>query len=143
MKLISHRGNLDGSIKEIENHPDYIDKALSLGFDAEIDIYVTNKDIYLGHDSGQYLIDLNWLFERKDVIWIHCKNIQAIELICNSDLHFFWHQNDTLTLTSKKFIWAFPGNQPIENSVAVMPEIYNESINSCIGVCSDFILKYL
>jgi hypothetical protein len=143
MKLISHRGNLEGSIKEMENHPNYIDKALSLGFDAEIDIHVTNQDIYLGHDSGQYLINLNWLFERRDMIWIHCKNIQAIELMYNSDLHFFWHQNDTLTVTSKKFIWAFPGNQPIENSVAVMPEIYDDNINSCIGICSDFILKYL
>jgi hypothetical protein len=38
--------------------------------------------------------------------------------------------------------------QPISNSIAVMPEINNEFIDEregrgCIGVCSDYIKKYL
>jgi hypothetical protein len=46
-------------------------------------------------------------------------------------------------LTSQKNIWAFPGNQPIEMSIAVMPEIFNENnLNKCHGICSDYILKY-
>ena len=37
MKLIAHRGNIDGPSDE-QNSPDYIDNALSLGYDAEIDV---------------------------------------------------------------------------------------------------------
>ena len=59
-----------------------------------------------------------------------------------SDLNYFWHQEDTLTLTSKRYIWAYPGKQPIENSISVMPEIKNDDISLCVGICSDYILKY-
>ena len=37
MILISHRGNIDGKIVERENHPEYIDEAIALGYDVEID----------------------------------------------------------------------------------------------------------
>ena len=40
MILISHRGNIDGKIVERENHPDYIDKAISEEFDVEIDVWM-------------------------------------------------------------------------------------------------------
>lgn len=33
-EFISHRGNLAGRMPEFENRPDYIDKALNLGFDV-------------------------------------------------------------------------------------------------------------
>jgi hypothetical protein len=59
-----------------------------------------------------------------------------------SDLNYFWHQEDVLSLTSKKYIWVYPGKQPIENSIAVMPEIENDDISLCLGICSDYILKY-
>lgn len=142
MKLISHRGNLDGRNKDYENNPIYIDNAISSGYDVEVDVYFHESNLFLGHDYGEHLIDFNWLSARRDFLWIHCKNIEAIEFMIKTDLHFFWHQNDTLTLTSKLFIWAFPGNQPIEASIAVMPELFNDKIDRCIGICSDFIEKY-
>ena len=37
MKLIAHRGNTHGPEEGKENSPDYIDKCLSEGYDAEID----------------------------------------------------------------------------------------------------------
>ena len=37
MKLIAHRGNTHGPEEDKENSPDYIDKCLSEGYDAEID----------------------------------------------------------------------------------------------------------
>jgi hypothetical protein len=58
------------------------------------------------------------------------------------DFNFFWHETDTVTLTSKKYIWAYPTKQPILNSIAVMPELYKDNIIGCIGVCSDYIEKY-
>ena len=47
-----------------------------------------------------------------------------------------------MTLTSKSYIWAYPGKQPIKNSIAVMPEIHNDDISQCLGVCSDYIQNY-
>ena len=34
MIYISHRGNIDGKIPSMENHPSYIDKAIALGYGA-------------------------------------------------------------------------------------------------------------
>jgi hypothetical protein len=39
-------------------------------------------------------------------------------------------------------MWVYPGKQPITGSIAVMPEIHNDDISKCLGVCSDFIKRY-
>jgi hypothetical protein len=142
MKLISHRGNINGRIIEAENRPDYIDDTIRLGYDVEIDLWVVDGKIYLGHDNFQYEINDKWLNERIDKLWVHCKNIESLNWIKNTSLHYFWHENDTLTLTSKNYIWAYPGKQPIVGSIAVMPEIFNDDVSNCLGICSDFIQDY-
>lgn len=144
MILISHRGNTIGKIESYENEPNYIDKAISQGYDVEIDIWYVDGILYLGHDKPQYGINLTWVKDRIDKLWIHCKNVEAINYFNESqyEFNYFWHENDTITLTSLNFIWAYPGKQPIEKSIAVMPEINNDDIVKCIGVCSDYIEKY-
>jgi len=144
MILISHRGNINGRIKEAENRPDYIDDAIKLGYDVEVDIWVIEGTFYLGHDEPQYGITLDWLYERKDKLWIHCKNIRAIEAFnfLPEMYNYFWHQEDTVTLTSKNFIWAYPGKQPINRSIVVMPELLNDNTDSCLGICSDYIQNH-
>jgi hypothetical protein len=142
MYLISHRGNINGKIEESENRPDYIDDAIRLGYDVEIDIWVKNDILYLGHDEPQYEIPLEWLFHRKKKLWVHCKNVDAMEYIYDTDLNYFWHDVDTMTLTSKGYIWAYPGKQPIKYSIAVMPELFNDDVSHCYGVCSDYIQNY-
>jgi hypothetical protein len=141
MILISHRGNLFGKIEERENHPEYIDLALKSNYEVELDIWEKNRILYLGHDYPMYPIQLDWLLERKNKIWVHCKNISAIEYIYSTDLNYFWHDTDTMTLTSKGYIWAYPGKQPIFNSIAVLP-VSNEDLSKCIGICSDNIGDY-
>jgi len=143
MILISHRGNTNGANIEKENDPNYIDVTLNIGFDVEIDIWYTDNAFYLGHDCPQYPITYDWLYRRKNKLWVHCKNIESLHKLNTKRIHYFWHEKDTLTLTSKKIIWAYPGKQPIKNSIAVLPEINNDNIDECLGVCSDFILKYL
>jgi phosphoglycolate phosphatase-like HAD superfamily hydrolase len=54
----------------------------------------------------------------------------------------FWHEEDTLTLTSHNHLWVYPGKQPIRNSIAVMPEIHNDDVFQCLGICSDYIKNY-
>ena len=143
MILISHRGNINGPIPERENHPKYIDEAIALGYDVEIDLWRIEGVILLGHDEPQYGISQHWLNERYNKLWIHCKNIEAVEWFnMTKGFNYFWHEVDTMTLTSFGDIWAFPGKQPIKNSIAVMPEINNDSITVCKGICSDYIQRY-
>ncbi len=144
MKLIAHRGNINGRIESWENEPAYIDLAIKKGYDVEVDVWYIDNKLWLGHDKPQYGVDFIWFKDRVLRLWVHCKNVEAVVFFKNSqyEFNYFWHETDTITLTSLNHIWAFPGKQPIENSVAVMPEINNDDITQCIGVCSDFVEKY-
>jgi hypothetical protein len=94
MILISHRGNLNGKIVERENHPDYIDEAIKAGFDVEIDVRLNGGVLYLGHDAIQYEVSLDWLKKRMGELWIHCKNIEALEFfsVIHYTFIYFWHE---------------------------------------------------
>jgi hypothetical protein len=139
MILISHRGNINGKMESLENEPTYIDLAISKGYDVEVDVWYVNNILYLGHDKPQYSVDFRWYRDRITKLWIHCKNIEALNFFRNLqyEFNYFWHETDTVTLTSLNFVWAYPGKQPIEKSIAVMPEINNDDLTVCIGVCSD------
>ena len=143
MIKISHRGNLIGKFPSYENEPMYVSQAIKSGFHVEIDVWKRDGILFLGHDNPLYGIDMRWLEENKEVLWIQCKNVDAVcHFHQSTDYHFFWHQTDVVTLTSKGHIWAFPGNQPIKNSIAVLPEIYKDDVSSCVGICSDYIKMY-
>lgn len=142
MILISHRGNIFGPIKSKENNPLYIQNAIDFGYDCEVDVYFIDSCLYLGHDRPEYNIELDWLYSRKSRLWVHCKNLLSLSYFNSTDFNYFWHENDKATLTSKGFIWAYPGMQPIKNSIAVMPEIYGDVIQFSLGICSDYVNKY-
>jgi hypothetical protein len=141
MYLISHRGNTHGKIIELENEPEYIDQAIALGFDVEIDIRFLDGKLYLGHDGPQYNISLDWIIERKDHLWIHCKDGLSLQYLYGRDVNFFYHNIDDYTLTSKGYIWAYPTKE-IDNCISVLPEIKDTKPKNCLGVCSDYIDKY-
>jgi len=145
MILISHRGNINGKIEGNENKPEYIDYAISNGYDVEIDIWVIGNKIWLGHDYAQYSIDFKWIRDRLSKIWIHCKNIEALLFLkeCGYPINYFWHQNDDVTITSLGYFWTYPGKKLTKNSIAVMPEICEfNGLENALGICSDFIKKY-
>jgi hypothetical protein len=144
MILISHRGNINGPNPARENSPYYVMEAIVMGYNVEIDVWLIDGTLFLGHDEPQYKIDISWIDDRSYKLWIHCKNTEALSFFNKHyyDINYFWHENDTATLTSKKYIWAYPGKQPIKNSIAVMPEINNDDISKCKGVCSDYIKNY-
>ena len=149
MILISHRGNIDGPNSKLENNPTYIDRALDKGFNVEIDLWVYEKEFFLGHDEPSYLVELQWLIDRGLSLWIHCKSLETMEFIKELEytnglkgLNYFWHQEDDITLTSRGIIWAYPGKQPLKYSIAVDPERYNDDTSSAYGVCSDYIKNY-
>lgn len=151
MYFISHRGNLDGPNKELENSPAYIEKAISLGFDCEIDIWCVADRLWLGHDRAEQEIEYNFLYPKMDKLWIHCKNIEAMLFFIDknksgSSFNFFWHENDKYTLTSLGYVWAYPSRVVYENAINVLPEIkrpgeiqYLSNERAKLGFCSDYI----
>lgn len=151
MIRIAHRGNTKGPNPQKENNPIYIQEAIALGYDAEIDLWVTKSIpwesslLFLGHDEPEYQVDIAWLIRYNSSLWVHCKSKEAAIWIANFEketsvkLNYFWHEKDTMTLTSKGYWWVYPGKQPIAGSIAVMPEYYNDDISQCIGICSDYL----
>ena len=151
-KLISHRGNIFGKNETTENHPDYIQKALDLGYDVEIDLWCVRDDWYLGHDGPQYsCLDIK-RYLKDSRVWIHCKNIEALIGIVQwnkfVNANYFFHVTDPVTLTSYNWIWAFPGTKvDSPKSICVMPEYvgWNKTNIDNIGfggVCSDIIGEF-
>jgi len=141
--IIAHRGNIDGPLKAEENKPKYIDAALENGFDVEVDLWLENGHFLLGHDSGQFQINDDFLLERSANLWCHAKNIDALYHLSNMPLNYFWHETDAYTLTSKNYIWAYPEKQVCENSICVMPENNDPNFEltrplCCAGFCTDW-----
>lgn len=148
MIRISHRGNLNGPNLADENNPELIENVINKNYDVEIDLWVIDEKLYLGHDLPVYEINKSFLVRNSKSLWVHCKNHQAL-LLCNTKLDFlnyFFHDNDSYTLTSKGFIWCHPKSFVLKKSIFVMPEkviepkfFRREIDNSCLGICSDYI----
>ena len=148
LKLISHRGNINGKYEKFENNPSYIDTAIGQGFDVEVDLWIDNDGFYLGHDEPTYPIDLKWLTDRYLHLWIHCKDLKTLsqmrelQLEMYVDLNYFFHNTDDCTITSRGDLWVYPGKQPVKHSIAVMPEWHDDDVSLCKGICSDNIIKW-
>ena len=149
MLIISHRGNLNGPHSSEENAPDVVDEVLDKGFSCEVDVWVTpQRELKLGHDKGEYLVDAGWFSARASKLWIHCKNMAALEYFCNShpNFNFFWPQEDDHVLTSHGVIWSYPGQPVSSKGIVVLPELNMKSLDldltKALGICTDFPLKF-
>tara|TARA_Y100001963_G_C6769899_1_gene444294 strand:- start:651 stop:1106 length:456 start_codon:yes stop_codon:yes gene_type:complete len=140
MIFISHRGNLEGSKPDLENSPEYIRSALQHGFDVEVDVRLINGKFFLGHDKPQHEVD--WKFLTNHSLWCHAKDIASLEAMLSIGAHCFWHQEDFVTLTSRGFIWTFPGVDLTSRSICVLPELFDYKNIDCYGICSDEIKAY-
>lgn len=137
MKIISHRGNLNGKNIELENNPIYILEAINKGFDVEIDLRVKDGNLFLGHDTAQYRIDQGFLEANKDKLWIHCKEVLALEKIANIDgLNYFSHDKDDFVLTSLNYVWAM---KYVDYDGAIKVDLDATMCKtSQFGICTDF-----
>lgn len=141
-KLIAHRGNLQGNDSR-ENSPEFLQQAIDLGFDIEVDIRYINNEWWLGHDGPQHQISSPFTLFDNSKVWWHCKNFEALEKLAGSSLNYFWHQADDHTLTSHGHIWTYPGKEIGTNNIIVMPESVM-SLNditklNCFAICSDLV----
>lgn len=142
MILIAHRGLYLGPNKDLENHPDQIWHALTQGYDCEIDLRVIDGKFWLGHDEAQYEVDETFLTQAG--LWIHAKNLAALEWLTTTDLTYFWHQNDDCTITSNGYIWTYPEKELTSRSIRLMPEWRNPGLDgientNCFAICSDYV----
>jgi hypothetical protein len=140
MIYISHRGNISGPNKKFENKIDYVQNALDKGYEVEVDVRFENDKFFLGHDYNQFEVDKNFLLNKK--IWCHAKTKDALSALEKIKAHYFWHQEDDYTITSKGFVWTYPGKSLLTNSICVLPEIVNYKEINCLGICSDYIERY-
>ena len=147
MKIISHRGNINGPVDKKENRPSYIDCAIQLGYEVEVDLRFVNDEFWVGHDSPQYRIELSWMVLRKEKIWFHCKDQEsAIKLLeTNEKFKFFCHKQDDFVLTSTGHIWVHDLNSKI-NDMCIIPLLSESDLFKCKNlkpgyVCTDFVNK--
>lgn len=147
MIYISHRGNTSGPNPELENQPGYIEQAIALGFDVEVDLWVNESGIFLGHDGPQYSVPREWLTDRTNQIWVHCKNTDALSFSMRNELNCFFHDTDDYTITSRGYVWSYPGKKyTSEKCIKVLPEKSWWEITpgwevQYAGVCSDFVAE--
>ena len=97
--------------------------------------------VMLYHITIHY-IETDYKFLMNEKLWCHAKSLDALFEMKKYAIHYFWHETDTVTLTSKNYVWAYPGKQPIKGSIACMPELENDNVLLCKGICSDYIKRY-
>jgi len=145
MKIISHRGNLKGPDPIHENTQSHIDFALKKSYDVEIDLWKIGDKFLLGHDKPENEVELDWLGERKDNLWIHTKNFHAFEdlLKKNNRYNFFYHTNEPLVLVSNGVIWSHKPNEIYYPERCIIPLLNKSSLveskkKNWFGVCTDY-----
>jgi hypothetical protein len=148
MILISHRGNLFGKNEEKENNPTHIDSIID-SYDVEIDLRMKNGILFLGHDYEQYEVSEEWILKNSSKLWIHCKDVKSLAFCSKHlELNYFWHDADDYTLTSFRYIWAYPGKEVVnDKTILVLPETTHWSWAEVqqfkpMGICSDFVGYY-
>jgi hypothetical protein len=143
MIYISHRGNINGRNPNKENSKKYIDEAINLGYDVEIDIRYLKKELYLGHDYPQYNIDLNFLLERKKKLWIHTKDFYSLSYLIDYDLRIFFHEKEEQTIINNtNLIWSHNLNFIDEKSIIPLLNLEDINLNfknNVFGICSDYV----
>lgn len=146
MIYISHRGNIAGPIISRENSPDYIDEAISLGYDVEIDLRMKDNKPHLGHDHADHQIDFDWLNARKESLWIHVKEYEALKWIrkFSPSSTYFCHESDRFTLTSNGYVWSHDLLNDMSD-FCIVPlldlksiETYDRQANF-FAVCTDYV----
>ena len=128
---------------ENENTSEYIEHALALGYHVEVDVWLFQNKLFLGHNQPEYKVDFSFL--QNDRLWCHCKNREALAQLLDHNVHCFFHDTDDVTLTSRGYMWVYPNKETLEGSICVLPELHQckkQEIGRCIGICSDYIEHY-
>lgn len=105
-----------------------------MGFDVEVDAWYQDG-WFLGHDKPIYPVGP--LFLGTPGVWVHCKNYAALQHGLEDGLHCFYHTDEDYVLTSRGYIWSYPGQPGGERTICVLPEL-GQSPQGFAGICSDY-----
>ena len=146
MRIISHRGNIDGPIPEKENLPHYIDSAILLGFDVEIDVW-WDQGVYLGHDGPEHKVSEEWLLDRRDRLWLHCKNLLAADQL-SGRFQCFCSESDPFCFMTYGYLWVNDVTMPLTRNCVVpllgLKDIHNYPFkDAAYAICTDYPIELL
>ena len=145
MKIISHRGNLNGPNSCRENSPEAIFRASSYGYNVEVDLWIINNCFYFGHDIPKYKITKDFIEKISNNTFFHIKC--CIEAELSTKLNYFIQNEEPQVITSAGQIWCH-SSYPIFNwkSILTLSETQNifldEKLNKCYGICTDYPNKW-
>jgi len=98
-QIISHRGNIEGAVPELENHPDYVLAASKL-YVVEIDIWFRDNSFFTGHDSPRFEVD-KFFIQNKSFL-LHAKDVETmVELKKLPDLEIYYQDSNLVACTTK------------------------------------------
>jgi hypothetical protein len=138
--FIAHRGNVSGRSSSDENTIDYLEHALSLGYGVECDVQFYNGALWFGHDRPE--THCNEQFLHKSNVFVHAKTPETLMVLLKmGGIHCFYHEEDSVTLTSKGYIWCYPGVHPACDR-SIWLDLYKKplpegKIPPVYGVCGD------
>jgi hypothetical protein len=133
---------VNGPDKRLENDIATIVHRCSNGLYSEIDIWYVNSKWYIGHDSPEQEITLEYLMS--PYLFIHAKNVEAFhELQQLSDAHglnlrIFYHTEEHYALTTRGETIIYPGLPEKEGWLYMMPERTELTLKSSGMICSDY-----
>jgi len=56
------------------------------------------------------------------------------------DFKYFWHEEDSYTLTSNGLIWTYPGKPVTDRSIIVLKDQEPlPDLDTVFGICSDYV----
>lgn len=149
MRIISHRGNINGPDPKLENKWDSIFHAAEMGFDVEFDMWYEHyeNNFFLGHDGP----DINQHMDLEKVLelirysghgtrfYIHCKSTETLIALLNfwpfenddPNIQPFFHDVDDCIVVGKsvwvhpktEFLALAPYNTLKKNTILVLPRL--------------------
>jgi hypothetical protein len=142
IQFIAHRGNITGPEPTFENRIEYLLHAYDTCGGIECDIQMHNGQLYFGHDDPQEIVSPDLIMQ--DNWFCHAKDLDSLSALLELGAHTFWHQKDTVTLTSKGFIWCYPHIHHADSKRSVWTDFDDEfvtvdSLNQidAYGLCGD------
>lgn len=148
MRLIAHRGNVSAPEPDKENTTTFIERSLADGYDAEVDIWRIEGELFLGHDAPENLVNLGWLLQWQGNLWVHTKNLQALDFLIGYGLRVFYHQQDKHTVIGNtQLIWSHDVSEATERSIIPLLgmediEKYKDLNMKFYGICSDYVWRF-
>lgn len=147
MRIISHRGNVDGpgSQCELVN----VESAFAAGFDVEVDVRLLNNTLYVGHDAPIYPLPDAWFQPNLiDRIWFHAKDIDAHRVMLGLGVKTFMHDDEPWVMVGD-LKWHHPRlnptlsfqNDDIALDVVGFPRL-NPASRGMYAVCTDWPLAW-